>query len=702
MADLNYLLRPRSIAIVGVTDKPGTYGLRSATNIVNSAIGEHVYYVNPKRDELLGRKCYHSISEIPEAIDCAVLCVPKKAVCSCIEEAGACGVKAAVVFASGFSEEQSSEGRALESELAAIAKKYDMAIGGPNTSGIVNKLDNISMFVGPANFKDEPIKSGTAIVSQSGFISGNLNDVMRDYLAYAVGSGNGSITRLEDYIEFFLEDPRVNSIGIYLEGLKDAASFIRSLEKAHRAKKPVIILKSGQSEKGAKAAASHTGNLAGSFASFSAVFEKFGVISVNTLEEFVSTCKIFCVSGGRLPRTARIASINFSGGENTLCADLCERLGIQFAQYSAETIQAMQQYLPEFATAANPLDATTGLFSDAEKVKALLRVIEKDPDVGLITFGSEFSLRKEFKDQTIISVMDELYKEGFSLPVYVIPSFEGPRYKEFTDRLEANGVPFLSTGEIGYRSLKNVCDFISQMDLDISPAMALHPNKKSSVKKALSEYESKLKMKEYGIPVPGQQLVKSEGELDEALATMAYPVVLKVSSPDILHKTEAGAVKLNVKSPEEAHMAYASIMANCKAYKADAVIEGIMVQEMAPSGLEMIVGISDDAQFGQMLLAGLGGISVELFKDVVLMPCPVTKDEALKSLTKLKAYKLLTGFRGSSKKDVDALAELMVKISIYAMENRETLAELDLNPVFVYDEGKGCCAVDALIAEYTE
>lgn len=701
MANLNYLLRPRSIAIVGVTDKAGTYGCRAAQNIINSTIGKHVYYVNPKRDELFGRKCYHSIAEIPEQIDCAVLCVPKKVVCSCIEEAGAAGVKSAVVYASGFSEEQSDEGRALENALADIAHKYDMCIAGPNTAGIVNKVDNISLFVGPANFRETPVKSGVAIVGQSGFITGSLNEAMSEYLTFAVGSGNGSVTRLEDYVDYFIDDPTVNSIGIYLEGLKDIPAFIRALDKAHKIKKPIVILKSGQSAKGAKAAASHTGNLAGSFASFSAVFEKFGVVSVNNLEEFVSTCKIFSIAGSRLPKTGKAAAINFSGGENTMCADICERVGIQFAQYSAETLAGMQQLLPEFANASNPLDATTGLFSDSSKVKELLKVIGSDPEVGFIVFGSEFSTRKQAKDYTITSVMEELYEEGFNLPAFVIPSFEGARDKELTQRLENAGVPFLSSGEIGYRAIRNICRFMEQLDRPVSAEMSVHGSKKGCGKIALSEFDSKILMRENGIPVPGQMLVGTEAELDAALAQMKYPVVLKVSSADILHKTEAGGVKLNITDAENAHKAYCQIIENCLRYKPDAKIDGIMVQEMAKSGLEMIIGVSDDAQFGQMLLVGLGGISVELFKDVALLPCPVTKDEALRAIHSLRSCKLLTGFRGSNKKDIDALAEMMVKVSRYASDNRDTLAELDLNPVFVYDEGDGCCAVDALVAQYT-
>lgn len=264
MSNLDALLKPRSIAIIGVTDKPGTYGCRAASNIIHSSIGDHVYYVNPKRDSLMGRPCYHSIAEVPEVVDCVILCVPRGAVCDCLEQAGSIGVKAAVVYASGFNEEQTEEGRELERQLIDVARKYDMQVAGPNTAGLCNKIDNISLIVGDANFREVPLTSGIAIAGQSGFIAGNLNQRLGDCLSYAVGSGNGSVTCLEDYLCYFAEDEHVNSVGIYLDGIKDGAKFEHFLKTAAIKRKPVVVLKSGKSKKGASAAASHTGNMAGS------------------------------------------------------------------------------------------------------------------------------------------------------------------------------------------------------------------------------------------------------------------------------------------------------------------------------------------------------------------------------------------------------------------------------------------------------
>lgn len=703
MKNMDALMKPRSIAIVGVTDKKGTYGCRAAQNIINSSIGEHVYYVNPKRDELFGRKCYHSVSDLPEVVDCAILCVPKGAVCSCLEEAGSIGVKAAVVYASGFNEEQTEEGFELERELIAVAEKYGMEVAGPNTAGLCNKVDNISLIVGDANFRNPPLKSGIAIAGQSGFIAGNLNQRLGDCLSYAVGSGNGSVTCLEDYLNYFVEDEHVNSVGIYLEGVKDAAKFERFLREAALRRKPVVVLKSGKSEKGAKAAASHTGNLAGSSAAYESVFKKFGVISVNTLEEFVSTSKIFSVLGFNLPHRAKIAAVNFSGGENTICADICERVGVEFAAWSDETVSGVKALLPSFATVANPLDATTDMFSDSEKLRTLLCLLERDENVGAIVLGSEMNEVLEAKDRTILSVMRELKSRpgGYNKPIFLIPSLERQRNTEAVSELLDMGVPLLSTGEIGYRSVSNVCGFISydpsKHTLSLSPSNA---NRKAPTT-ALSELHSKLELAAAGLPVPGQALVTCESELREAVQKMRAPLAVKICSPDILHKTEAGGVKLNVSGLDAALEAAESILNSCRAYAPEARIDGLLVQEMAPSGTEIIVGIKNDVQFGQMILAGMGGVFVEVFKDVALRPCPINKSEAMGMLRSLKAYKLLTGYRGSKPCDIDALADTMVRISEYAHSHTDELAEMDVNPLFVYEEGKGCCAVDALIVKYT-
>lgn len=704
MKKLDALLKPKSIAIIGVTDKPGTYGCRAATNIVNSTISDHVYYVNPKRDELFGRRCFHSVSEIPEVVDCIVLCVPKQAVCGCLEEAGSIGVKAAVVYASGFNEEQTDEGRELERQLTAVAAKYNMEVAGPNTAGLCNKIDNISLIVGNANFRDPPLKSGIAIAGQSGFIAGNLNQRLGDCLSYAVGSGNGSVTCLEDYLNYFVEDEHVNSIGVYLEGVKDAEKFETFLREAAIRRKPVVILKSGKSKIGASAAASHTGNLAGSSAAYESVFKKFGVISVDTLEEFVSTAKIFSVLGTKLPAGSKIAAVNFSGGENTICADMCERVGVEFAVYSEETMAGINELLPSFATAANPLDATTDMFADSDKLKTLLTLLSRDPEVGMIVLGSEMNETLEAKDRTILKVIREMKnsEKGLDFPVFLVPSLERQRNVEAVSELLDMGVPLLSTGEIGYRALTNLCRFInydcSKYQLQLAPSKADRKGKTA----ALSELDSKLEIAAAGIPVPAQALVSDKSKLRDVIAGMNTPLALKICSPDILHKTEAGGVKLNIMDIEEAERAFDAIMSSCRNYAPTAKIDGILVQEMAPSGTEMIIGIKNDIQFGQMILVGMGGVFVEVFKDVALRPCPINKTEAEEMIHSLKAFKLLNGYRGSAACDVDALADIMVSVSQYATENADVISEMDINPIFVYEKGKGACAVDALIVKYLQ
>lgn len=701
LSPLETLLRPRSLAIIGATDRPGAYGGRAAANITASSIGGRVYYVNPGRTELYGRPCYPSVSALPEKVDCVVLCVPAKAVCGCLEEAGQLGIKAAVVYASGFSESQTEEGRALEAQLVEVCRRYGMALNGPNTAGIINKVDNVSLTVGKVEFFTPSIPSGLGIVGQSGFIVGNLGQMLSSSIAYAVGSGNGCVTRLEDYLEFFVENDRINTIGIYLEGLRDVEKFQAALHAAALRRKPVIVLKSGKSARGAKAAASHTGNLAGSYAACESVLRKYGAISTGSLEEFVSTCRMFALAGDRRPAKPEAAIINFSGGENAICADLCQASGIIPAEYSEETRRRMRGILPPFAAAANPLDATTDLFSAPERLGELLLALADDPAVGHIIMGSEMNIVLEKKDETIRATIRALRESGRELPpVFLVPSFERDRNRAAIAELERLGVVFLSTGEIGYKALGNLARFTAFDPAAISAGSAVPAASAAGEKTAYSESRSKSEIAALGIRVPRQVSVPSAEHLAAALEGIPFPVVLKVDSPDILHKTEAGGVKLGINDISAANTAFEEIITSCRAHMPAARIDGVLVQEMVPAGVEMIVGVTRDPQFGQMLMVGLGGIFVEVFKDVAMAPCPVDRRGAEELLKQLKGYALLNRYRGAPPCDIDALADIMVKVSKYAQDNKETLAEMDLNPVFVYERGQGACVADALIVKY--
>ena len=697
--DMKKLMCPKSIVVIGASDKPGMTG-RATLAAIHSAIADHVYLLNPKRDELYGYRCYHALKELPEIVDCMVLATPAPTVVGYLEEGGAMGIGAAVVIASGFGEERSAQAQHMAQEVEAVCVKYDIALCGPNCVGILNGLDRTAP---GAHSVDLMLKTGSdggmAVVAQSGYLTGGFCVPDATQLSYLVSAGNCTICTIEDYMCYFAEDDRVTCIAAYIEGVRKPQKLVQALRTAALKRKPVVVLKAGMSEKGSFAAASHTGSIAGDYMTYKAVFKKFGVILTETAQEFVTTARMFSVLRGRWPKKAGVCGINFSGGENTQCADNCARFGIELPAFSQQTAAALAAVLPSYSTPSNPLDATTTLFSETEKVRTLLSAISQDENIGLITLGSDVGINSEAKDITCVNLMRDMEDSGVLLPAVVIPTFEKNRSPEIYHQFEQAHVPVLSTGELAFRSIRHLMDFAAFDPSIPKLELALPTETADTSRIALSEADSKAELVPYGVRVPAQALAADIQSLNTCLDQVGFPAAMKVESPDILHKTDAGAVRLNISTQEDAQAAFNEIIANCKKYAPDARVYGVMVQEMVPKGVEIILGVKNDRQFGPMLLVGLGGIFVELFHDVSLYPCPLSFAEARGMLQSLKGYRLLTGYRGSKPCDVDALVELMVKISDYAVAHTDSLAELDLNPVFVYEDGKGVCVADALVVK---
>ncbi len=692
------LFRPKSMAIVGVSDKHGM-GRGAAEGALQSSIEKRVYFINIKRDEVLGRRCYHSLSELPEVVETVILCVNANLINSYLEEAGRLGVKAAIVYASGFSEDGTERGRELENDMKQICNRYGMLLCGPNCVGLYNKVDRISCYATAPLFPEKNLERGIGAVAHSGYINSNLMRSMPELCAYGVSVGNGTICTLEQYMLYYALNEHVSCIAAYVEGIKDVHIFEQALRTAAEKHKPVVLLKSGRSAKGSVAAASHTGNLAGDYKTFEAVLKRFGVVICDSLEELNSTARMFAILDGRLPKGRSIGAVNFSGGENTICADFCEKYGLELPAYSPDTHDVVKSLIPMFSTARNPLDPTTEMFSEHDKVKAMFTAIAKDTALDMFVLGLELTQELETKDKTCLEVLEEMAAEHMLIPSFLIPSFEKTRNTEAVQRMQAVGIPMLAVGDLGYKMLRNLSDFVSFRPEEHTLSLAI-PEYTHSGAVALSEMDSKLEINATGIPIPKQAAAANIEELCEKLNSFEYPIVLKVDSPDILHKTEAGGVVMNITTESDAVEAFQHIMSSCRSFKSDAKINGVLAQEMIPRGIEIIIGIKNDIQYGPMILCGLGGVFVEVFRDVALSPCPVSLNEAKKMLSGLKAYKLLTGYRGAIPKDVDALAQAMVAVSKYAAKNKDSVAEIDLNPVFVYDAGQGVKAADALIVKF--
>lgn len=696
--NLNKLLKPTSVAVIGASEKEG-FGGDVCRNILSYVEDRsHVYFIHPKRDSVFGVPCYKSISDVPENVDLMVICTSQKTVIPLLQEGAKKGVGGAVVFASGYGEVGTAEGKQNEAELIATAKELDIAVMGPNCAGFVNYIDNVQAFAFISAKRDR--KGSVGVVSQSGQLCLSMMDDPGMRFSYNISAGNGKIVQMEDYMDFLVDDEDTKVVSIYIEGVKNADKFAAVLKKAAEKRKPVVILKAGRSAKGGAIAASHTGSLSGSDASFDAVLKKFGAIRVDDLEELIAM-SLMLSTMKRMPEKATFASMNLSGGETGICADVGSLNGIEYPDFTEETLKKLKEQLPSYASPNNPLDMTASLSYDADLYAGALRTVMDDPNIGMVLIG--YTLLLEIADpcihymyKGIEKVVQE--KGGNCKPIAMIPFAENTRNPEYQEKLFQIGVPVLPPPVYAFKLLRHLADFIAYEPETKTLELAVgHP--KSEETQALSEHESKQELKVYGVPVPDEVIVTSKEEAAQFAKNHPDPLVMKVESADILHKSDVGGVKLNVCGPEAAEKAYEEIMESVTAKRPDAHINGILTVPMLDAGVEIIIGVNNDPQFGPMIMVGMGGVFVEVFKDVALYPAPLKEEEALEMLKSLKSFKLLNGYRGTEKCDIKALCQTIVAISNYAQANKDVLKELDINPLFVYPEGKGVGVADALIVK---
>ncbi len=696
--NLNKLLKPTSVAVIGASEKEG-FGGDVCRNILSYVEDRsHVYFIHPKRDSVFGVPCYKSISDVPENVDLMIICTSQKTVIPLLQEGAKKGVGGAVVFASGYGEVGTAEGKQNEAELIAAAKELDIAVMGPNCAGFVNYIDNVQAFAFISAKRDR--KGSVGVVSQSGQLCLSMMDDPGMRFSYNISAGNGKIVQMEDYMDFLVDDEDTKVVSIYIEGVKNADKFAAVLKKAAEKRKPVVILKAGRSAKGGAIAASHTGSLSGSDASFDAVLKKFGAIRVDDLEELIAM-SLMLSTMKRMPEKATFASMNLSGGETGICADVGSLNGIEYPDFTEETLKKLKEQLPSYASPNNPLDMTASLSYDADLYAGALRTVMDDPNIGMVLIG--YTLLLEIADpcihymyKGIEKVVQE--KGGNCKPIAMIPFAENTRNPEYQEKLFQIGVPVLPPPVYAFKLLRHLADFIAYEPETKTLELAVgHP--KSEETQALSEHESKQELKVYGVPVPDEVIVTSKEEAAQFAKNHPGPLVMKVESADILHKSDVGGVKLNVCGPEAAEKAYEEIMESVTAKRPDAHINGILTVPMLDAGVEIIIGVNNDPQFGPMIMVGMGGVFVEVFKDVALYPAPLKEEEALEMLKSLKSFKLLNGYRGTEKCDIKALCQTIVAISNYAQANKDVLKELDINPLFVYPEGKGVGVADALIVK---
>jgi acyl-CoA synthetase (NDP forming) len=701
-SDLERLFSPQSIAVIGASQDLITISGQPLSHLVNHGYAGKLYPVNPRYPEILGRRCYASLADVPETPDLALILINASRVADMLEQCGQKGVPYVIIFSSGFSE-MGGDGVALQKRLIAIAEKYNIGVVGPNCQGMMNVAGKCYAGFGSVFFSDYPA-GRVSMVSQSGGFGFSVLSLssLDGGLAFRqmVTTGNEIGVSTLDFIDYFIRDPHTDIIAGYLEGAKDAHRITDIGLKAMAAGKPILMWKVGNTDEGQKAAASHTANLGGAMALYKAAFRQTGIIQVEDIQDVVDYGRMFRC--GKLPAGNRIAMITVSGGAGILMTDECISRGMRLAQLAPETVAKLREFVPSFGSLGNPVDVTAAIFNDLALINRTLRAIADDPGVDCIALINA-SLQGEIATkiaQEIIAIAKTTDK-----PIAAAWSARDVMAKEAYALLDEARIPhYKSPVRCGraFAALSGYAEAKRRIEtqrndkpvvLQKSQSKQILINKSTDV----AEYEAKKVLAEYGIAVTQEELATSR---DQALAIarkIGYPVAIKVQSPDISHKTEAKAVKLGLSSDAELAAAYDEVLANAKAYNAKAHIDGVLVQEMLRGGTEAILGITNDPLFGPAVMFGLGGIFAEIMKDVSFRLAPVTLSMAREMIAEIKGYPLLTGARGRAHADVDALADAIVKLSALAVDLKDHVAELDINPLFVMERGKGVKAADALI-----
>lgn len=710
MPDLRPLLSPDSVVIVGAAGDDSLRG-RLTRQFLEHGFPGRLYPVTRSQSEVLGHKAYASIADIPEAADLAVILVPAAHVVSTIEQCAARGIPAAVVISSGFGEEKSEAAAERDAALREIAGRSGMVIAGPNSEGLVNPLKPLVATFSPV-FHDasQPLlpegsrAKPIAVSCQSGaltfaFLSRGRDRQLR--FTYQVSAGNQTVLEAHDYVDWVLDAGGADIFMCYLEGIRDPVRFRQVADKAAQAGKPLIVAKVGRSAAGRRAAASHTGALAHAGAADDAIFRHHGIIRGEDLDHMVDVATAFAYCP--LPKGNRVAVITGSGGSAVWMADILSAHGLELPELEADIQRRIMALLPSYGSAQNPVDATAQAIGEVgyAPIIELVRQSERIDTILLIaSMANENRARK---------LADELRGITGAIDKPILLSTYTTASPAAIAALGEAGLPCYTAMPSCARAIRALVDygaFQARLKQRAAAPRAAVKSAPGEVARALSvagpvltEYEAKRLLARYGVTSPPELLVRDEDAAVAAAARIGGAVALKVQSPDILHKTEAGAVALGLSGDQAVREGYRTVSAQARAAHPEARIEGVLVQAMAPRGVEMILGISRDPDFGPMLMAGLGGIHVEVLRDAVFTPVPIGAGEALALLDELRGAALLKGVRGAKPADRAALAELMAALSRFAADHADAIAEIDLNPVIVHPEGKGLSVVDALIVK---
>ena len=672
------------VAVIGASNKPNKLSYGIVKNLTLYGYKGEIYPVNPKEEEILGLKCYPDISKVPDPVDLAVIILPAGMIFPVVQDCYKRGIKAITVISGGF-KELGPQGERLEKELVEFVRKNEMRMVGPNCVGTMSLHTGLNTTF----ISGVPDTGGIGFLSQSGAVLGGVVDYVKGKgigFSHFLSLGNEADVTETDIIEYLGDDPNTNVIAAYVEQIQDGQKFI-SIAKQVTRHKPIVLLKAGRTSAGARAVSSHTGSLAGSHSAYQAAFKQSGVIEVQTVNDLFDVSQAFALQ--HLPKGNRVAILTNSGGPAALLSDSLANNGFTIADLQTETMNELSKVLNPSAQVANPVDMLGG--AEPHEYEQAMNLLVNDPNVDVVV--------PILVPQALVNpveVAEKITKISASTDKTVIACFMGDSLVLEPRRVLHQGkVPMVvfpdGIGTI-LAAMKTYNEWLSTKLESIESFGGLDKN---NARKLLQEAKSKGSMGEtltrpllqsYQIPIVAGDVALEKNSASELAEKIGFPVVMKINSPDILHKSDVGGIRLGLNNKEAVQIAFDEMMSSVRKMKSDALLEGVLIESMAPKGHEVIIGMKRDPGFGAMMMFGLGGIFVELFKDVSFRVAPLTKQDALDMVFSTKAGKLLTGYRGEKEKDINAIVEVILKLSQLVIDFPE-IQEIEFNPLLVLDEG---------------
>jgi len=694
---LDAIFRPKSVAIIGASRTPGKVGRVMTRNMLESGYKGKIYPINPNADEILGLSCYPSVLDVPGSIDLAVVAIPAGGVLQVAEESGRKGVKALIVISAGF-KETGQEGAKLERQLIEIGVRYGMRIQGPNCLGVIDTSTPLNLSFAAAM----PEGGRIGFISQSGALGTAVLDwVIEEGIGFSsfISLGNKADLDEVDFIEAMGKDENISVVLLYLESIEKGRRFIEVATRVVK-EKPIIVLKGGTSAAGARAAGSHTGALVGSFITYKTAFNKSGVIMAESVEELFNHAIAFTEQP--LPKGEGVAIVTNAGGPGILATDLCEKLGVKLARLSRQTRKSFREKLPTAASMGNPIDILGDARADQYKFAVEKALEDENVNAVVVLLTPQAMTETMATAEVLVKIQQRLSGKPL-LAVFM----GGGAVEEASDYLKEKGVPCFDFPEKAIKTVAALFEYAEYLREPEHPYASFEDVNPGRVKEifdavrrdgrvVLLSHEAAEVVEAYGIRAPRSKIAQTADEAVRHAEALGYPVVLKVVSPDILHKTDIGGVALNLRSAEDVRSAFEGIMSQVTRFMARVRIYGIMVYRMVPTGREMIIGMSRDVQFGPLVMFGLGGIYVNFLKDVSFRLAPLSGHEARQMMEETRAYMLLKGIRGEPPSDIASLGEAILRVGQLVWDFPQ-IVEMDINPVMVYEEGNGCIALDVKI-----